>query len=276
MSELPLVGEFSVRMGYTQELLEAVRNVGKPTIGLITLLLELEEMIALNFTLFSEQELRAMFDGMKPLLDMCKRVRTARPALQRAVDVQQLHERAAWAHHIDESVRGIGEECRKAKYFYLKDALLQQTPNLEIDSDKAKVMGFLDSLGFEPLLTASLQKAEDLYRAPVDAFDLKGCLGHIRSFYEHVNCDAGQAVARSLGTSVVDEWDPALTFLKNQSIITPQQEKFARGLYTLLSDEGVHPLIAEREFARLLRNMVIEYELMFLTMLEKKGVKIRP
>jgi len=41
-----------------------------------------------------------------------------------------------------------------------------------------------------------------------------------------------------------------------------------------LSDEGVHPLIAEKEFARLLRNMVIEYGLMFLTMLEKKGIKI--
>ena len=47
------------------------------------------------------------------------------------------------------------------------------------------------------------------------------------------------------------------------------------GLYTLLSNEGVHPLIAEREFARLLRNMVIEYQFMFLTMLQKKGITIR-
>jgi hypothetical protein len=38
---------------------------------------------------------------------------------------------------------------------------------------------------------------------------------------------------------------------------------------------NVHPLIAEREFARLLRNMSIEYGLMFLTMFEKKGVKIQ-
>jgi hypothetical protein len=41
-----------------------------------------------------------------------------------------------------------------------------------------------------------------------------------------------------------------------------------------LSDEGVHPLIAEREFARLLRSMSIEYGLMFLTMFEKKGIAI--
>ena len=30
-----------------------------------------------------------------------------------------------------------------------------------------------------------------------------------------------------------------------------------------------------REFSRLLRNMVIEYGLMFLTMLDKEGVKLR-
>ena len=78
-----------------------------------------------------------------------------------------------------------------------------------------------------------------------------------------------------MGTTVLDKWDPAITFLKHKSFLTEQQEKFARGLYTLLSDEGVHPLIAEREFARLLRNMVIEYGLMFLTMLQKKGITLQ-
>jgi hypothetical protein len=67
---------------------------------------------------------------------------------------------------------------------------------------------------------------------------------------------------------------PTVTFFRNYKFFTEQQDKFARGLYALLSDEGVHPLIAEREFARLLRNMVIEYGVMFLTMLEKRGIKI--
>jgi len=62
--------------------------------------------------------------------------------------------------------------------------------------------------------------------------------------------------------------------LEKLRVLTEQQNKFARGLYALLSDEGVHPLIAEREFARLLRNMSIEYGLMFLTMFEKKGIAI--
>jgi len=136
-------------------------------------------------------------------------------------------------------------------------------------------VGFLDSLGFDPLLTASLAKAEELYLSSSNAFDLKSCLGHIRSFYEHLNIDAGQAFARHLGTTVHDKWDPTLTFLKNRSFLSEQQDKFARGIYALLSDEGVHPLIAEREFARVLRNVVIEYGLMFLTMLQKKGIAIK-
>jgi hypothetical protein len=83
-----------------------------------------------------------------------------------------------------------------------------------------------------------------------------------------------QAFAKSLGKTCGDKWDPTVTFFRNYKFFTEQQDKVAGGLYTLLSDEGVHPLIAEREFARLLRNMVIEYGVMFLTMLEKRGIKI--
>jgi hypothetical protein len=151
---------------------------------------------------------------------------------------------------------------------------LQQTANLEVETDKARVVGYLESLGFQPLLIAALQKAEDLYRVTSDGFDLKGCLTHVRSFFEHLNIDAATVIAAQAGETMAQEIDPALNVLKNKLFLTWQQEKFARGLYTLISSEGVHSLIAEREFARLLRNMVIEYGLMFLTMLDKKGIKI--
>jgi len=36
-----------------------------------------------------------------------------------------------------------------------------------------------------------------------------------------------------------------------------------------LSDTGVHPLVAEREYARLMRNMSIEYGLLLLTKVDK-------
>jgi hypothetical protein len=83
------------------------------------------------------------------------------------------------------------------------------------------------------------------------------------------------AIAKNTNKTVVDQWNDILMFLKNIGFLTEQQDKFARGLHALLSDEGVHPLIAEREFARLLRNMSIEYGLMFLTMFEKKGITLR-
>ncbi len=50
---------------------------------------------------------------------------------------------------------------------------------------------------------------------------------------------------------------------------------FVTSLYTLMSDEGVHPLIAEREYVRIRRNMTYEYGLMFLTVLDKKNLRGR-
>ena len=131
------------------------------------------------------------------------------------------------------------------------------------------------SLGFDPVLTASLQKAEDLYRNTADTFDLKSCIGHLRSFYEHVHIQSAATFAAQKQESVKNEFDPSVTLLKNDGTLTWQQERFARGLYTLLSTEGVHSLISEREFARMLRNMVIEYHLMFLSILDKQSFKVR-
>jgi hypothetical protein len=66
----------------------------------------------------------------------------------------------------------------------------------------------------------------------------------------------------------------ATLFLREQGLYRQQHERFVASLYTLLSDESVHPLTADREYARLLRNVVIEYGVMFLTGLDKRGVKI--
>lgn len=276
-SGLALLAEFCIRTGHLQALLEATKELQLPTPSLGVMLIEMEEMIALNFNIFSERQidtLPASLDHLRRIAD--RQTYTARGPSPGAM-VENKHYRQGFqaeGKEIVTAIDAIREQCRQAGYWYLKGQL-QQTTNLEIESDKAKVLGFLETLGFDPLLTSSLKKAEDLYKPSSDAFDLKSCLGHIRSFYEHLHIDAGGAIAGDLGVPLMAEWDPVLTFLKNKSFLSMQQEKFARGLYTLLSDEGVHPLIAEREFARLLRNMVIEYGLMFLTILEKKNIRIR-
>ncbi len=67
-------------------------------------------------------------------------------------------------------------------------------------------------------------------------------------------------------------WGNGLAYLAQNSVLSKAEELFAVGLFRLMSDEGVHALIAEREYARLARNMVIEYALLFLKKVDKFGV----
>ena len=278
MSELPLVAEFCVRTGYTRELLKAVSEVQKPTFGLVTLLLELEETIALNFTRFSDTELDTMAISMRPTWDLSMKLKqdlTSKRLQSRGNATSELKEAEAIANEIYLSINGIGDECRKARHFYLKDVLLQQTPNLEIESDKAKVESYIAGLGFSTLLIQSLNEAEKRYRATSSPFELKNCLDHLRSFFENLHIEACNATAATFNVQPPDkEWGKYLVFLKQNGCLSEKEERFAASLYTLISDKGVHPLIAEQEYARLFRNVVIEYGLMFVTALQKKGVKL--
>ena len=51
------------------------------------------------------------------------------------------------ANQIVKSIDGIAKECQQARFWYLKGTL-QRTVNLEVESDKARVEGFLTKLGF--------------------------------------------------------------------------------------------------------------------------------
>lgn len=276
-SALPLLAEFSVRNQQLALLIAVVSIVKFPNANLINMLTQLQEMISLNFNLFSEQELRGMPAAIRELRNMaeCQTWSSKRPRLG-GPEIKNEHFRpgfSAEGRAIVDGVDAFLEQCRKAQYFYIKGALLHRR-NPEVEADNAAVVGYLDKLGFDAAMVQSLNVAEQLYRDSASGFDLKNCLGIIRSFFEHLHRSAGLAVAKTMGVSIVDEWDPVLTFLRNKGFLSPQQDKFARGIYALLSDEGVHPLMAEREFARVLRNVVIEYGLMFLTILEKKGISL--
>lgn len=80
----------------------------------------------------------------------------------------------------------------------------------------------------------------------------------------------------SAGTAVNDRWGDATLCLRTSGVITKQHEAFVTSLYTLISDESVHPLGTGPEYARLLRNVVIEYGVMFLSVLDKRGIRITP
>ena len=278
-SALALLAEFCIRSGYLKQLLAATSEPKMPAVSLGIMLNELEEMIALNFNLFSQSELESMPSDLLALRNMSerqtyasRRVRGA-PMESAAKNPEYRPGFEAIGSEIVAAIDAITEECRKARYWYLKGEL-QELPNLEIDRDELKVEEYLVKLGFGPDMIKALHAAERDYRSTASAFELKNCLGQLRSFLEHLHRESAKSIAASAGQSCIDKWGDATVYLRQQGLFTKQHEAFATSLYTLLSDEGIHPLTGDREYARLLRNVVIEYGVMFLVALDKRGVKI--
>jgi hypothetical protein len=273
VSELPLVAEFSVRNGATQQFLNALAEAN-PSPGHAVLLEHLEDMIALNYSLFSDAEYEEVGPHVRVFRDNAERQLgrhghmpgTTQQWAGVSVNLGRL------LYEICNAADGIQEECRKARYFYLKGALLEGL-NLEINQDKDAVQGYLQTLGFTETLAGSLDEAERLYHQGGSAFSLKASMGHLRSFLENLQKDALPALHASYGGEVPGSWGAGLTYLRKNEVLSVQEEKFAGSLYAIISDEAVHPLVAERECARLIRNVVIEYALLFLRKLDKLGLK---
>jgi hypothetical protein len=163
------------------------------------------------------------------------------------------------------------ELCRKAAFLYLRSALKEDI-NLEINQDKYVVQEFLRKLGFSDPLVASLNEAERLNHATASPFELKASMGHLRSFVERLHGESIPGVCSFKGATPPEaKWGAQLAFLRNHGIISKQEEQFVGGLFAVISDEAVHPIIAEREYARLARNVVIEYAVLYLKRLSKLG-----
>jgi hypothetical protein len=265
-SELPLVAEFTVRRGVKQLFINALRKAA-PSPGLTLLLIQLEEMIALNFTLFTTEEyslLRTAMDDVKRIIARLQN----EPRRSSTIESNTVH---YVCREIPEICDSISEECRKAQFLYLRGSL-SPGMNLEVNQDKSTVSTFLEKLGFTPLLIQSLDEAEKLYREDATPFDLKSSLGHLRSFLEQLHVQACAAVHGRFGGPLPAKWGEALRYLQGNGLLTKVEELFASQFYTLMSDTGVHPLITEREYARLMRNISIEYGLLLLTKLDKLGL----
>jgi hypothetical protein len=265
-SELPLVTEFLVRCGHKTLFMNTLGKAA-PSPGLTLLLLQLEEMIALNFTLFTEEEYARFPSAIGSIGIMIADVHKPTAPSSTLESNTMFHV----VREVPELCHSVLEECRKAEYLYVK-SLLQPGVNLEINQDKSKVRTFLEKLGFTKLLIDSLDEAERLYRASTSPFDLKSSMGHLRSFLEQLHLEACAAVHRKFGGSLPSKWGEALRYLRDHDVLTKQEELFSAQFYTLTSDTGVHPLIAEQEYARLMRNMSIECGLLLLTKLDKLGL----
>jgi hypothetical protein len=275
--ELPLIAEFCIRTGNTKRLFAALTLCKVPTIALANLMLEVEEAIALNFNFFSEAELESIPAWLLPLREIAERqTYSSKGSVGKMVEnPHYVSGREDEANKILDCIDGITAQCSQALYWYLKGAL-QESANLEIEKDKLKVESYISSLGFSPVMLQSLNAAEEDYRVSATEFELKNSLGHLRTFYEQLHFQVGHVLADKAGRNRDDKFGQVLTTLRVLGFFTEKEEKFAAGLYGLLSVEAVHALFAKREYARLMRNMVIEYGVMFLSMMENKGIKITP
>jgi hypothetical protein len=272
VSELPLIAEFCVRNGATKTFLSVLAEI-KTSPGQAVLLQHLEDMIALNFTVFSDAEysqLRLCIQGTFGDWLQCYT-----NSLQTAITQEWAGKSVALSgllFEVREANEGILEECRKAQYLYLKGSLLDGL-NIEINQDKDAVQSYLQRLGFTEPLTKCLDQAERLYHEGGSGFDLKASMGHLRSFLEGLHKDAFPMLLAKFGGAAPKKWGDGLLYLRENGVLSKPEEQFAASLYTLISDEAVHPLMAEREYARLFRNVVIEYALLLLWKLEKLGAK---
>jgi len=272
VSELPLVAEFCVRNGAKNAFFKALPQI-KCSPGLAVLLRHLEDMIALNFTVFTDAEydnLTSCVSGLRDLFLqrnlLSREERSSQLWGGKSVDLTLLF------YDLCQSAIGIVEECRQSKYLQLKSSLLDGL-NIEINQDKEAVSDYLKTLGFTATLGSSLDEAERLYRSAGTAFELKASLGHLRSFLEGLHKEILLSAQSKFGGALPGKWGEGLTYLRNNGVLSKAEEIFAGSLYTLISDEGIHPLVAEREYARLFRNVVIEYALLLLSRLKKLGLK---
>jgi hypothetical protein len=233
---------------------------------------QLEDTISLNFHVFSMAEIDQLSFACSSLAGIAAKELAGEskraggyskislykdwPPLA-TIDVKSVYE------EIVNAAGAIAEECRKAKYLHLKADLLEGV-NLEINNDKTLVENYLKTLGFSELLLESLNEAERLQRSS-SPFDFKSGMGHLRSFLERLHLE----VVELCKWPQPKTWGEGLTALRTYGLLSPAEERFATGIYGLISDEAVHPVIAEKEYARLTRNVVIEYGLLLLRKLEK-------
>ena len=264
-SEFPLVIEFCIRNGAKRDFLSVLGRLDLVS-GHVMMLRHVEDMIALNFTVLADQD----YEALTMVITAVGHTARSRYKAHREGGAAGDGESAQFWTEIIGAIDGIIEECRKARYFYLKGALLEGL-NLEVNQDKAAVENYLKAHGFSDGLVEYLNRTDQFYQSASSGFEFKSVMGHLRSFMERLQAEGIAKLGPAKASPPPQRWGDGLKHLQQQGLLSKAEEGYAAALFTLLSDAGVHPIIAEKEYARLARNVVIEYALLFLCRLEKRG-----
>ncbi|HVS90125.1 MAG TPA: hypothetical protein VHF01_18135 [Candidatus Acidoferrum sp.] len=243
--------------------------------GHALLLRQLEEMIALNYTIFTNSE----YETVSLIMRVISSREAAKAEDYRKGNVHDgrlaglgLVSGRGLCAEVQASSNAIAEQCRKARYLYVRGSLLEGF-NLEVNQDKTAVEEYIQRYGFPHTLVESLNEAERFYLHGTTALDLKSSMGHLRSFLENVHSEAMPALQAKFGGILPDKWASGLAYLVENNVLSKAEEKLISGLYGIISNEGVHPLVAERDYVRLARNFVIEYALLLFRKVDKLGTK---
>jgi len=274
VSDLPLIAEFCIRTGNTERLFRELGNIAAPTKAIVLMLMQIEETLALNWNLFRPEELTQMSGWLAPFRKTAFNfsVKTIRPRGVTGETKPNPYYRAGREKEgaqVLTIIDDLLQEREHALYFYTKGTIERIGP-LDVEGDKQKIVDYVTALGLPETLRGALDEAEKLFRLGASGFQLKSCLGHIRSFLEVLHCEAAKTVALQNQDTVIEKWGPATAYLQKAGVISKQHESFAASLYTLISDTSVHPLTADFEYARLLRIVVIEYAVMFLAAVQRR------
>jgi hypothetical protein len=172
----------------------------------------------------------------------------------------QVHEMAANLDHL----------AAEVPLFRYRQYLLGET-NLEINHDYEELIESVKNLRLSDAVALHLQHIERTFRTSKDDFDYASCLRSCRAFQEDIVSEAVGLVSLKKMGEVAEKrrnFGQGVSFLEAQAIMTTPEKGLFNVLNGFLSQEGAHSAYADREQARIAKNILIELSWLLMKRLE--------
>ena len=135
-----------------------------------------------------------------------------------------------------------------------------------VGSEVDELSGLLTTISFDQSVAAALREAE-AYLKDEGPFNPKNAAGLLRSSIETTHRLLVKALERETGRPYEgkDHQDGGRrTYMRRVGFISGAEEVFFSSVYTLISDEGTHPLIAPKETVLVFYRFVLDYLLLLV------------
>jgi hypothetical protein len=162
-----------------------------------------------------------------------------------------------------EAAAQLRKTVERIEYLRFAKSLQESDPTPEIQSPELDRL--LNNLGLPNAVATAMSKAEKSLRGD-DLFDPKTAVGLIRTSMDEIH----RAMITELGTMtgrqcpVLKKDGQRRAYLRQEGFISQPEEKFFSSIYTLVSEEGTHELIVEKETVLFMETIVRHYLLLLL------------